>query len=284
MRTALLLPLLPVLALSAQAQPSFLWEARSDSGTVYLLGSIHLMRPDAYPLPDAIEHAYDKADVLVLELDMGEMQAGAMTLMQRGLYADGSTLCSHVADSTCALVETRLEGLEMLRPTLERAEPWLAGMLLTTTTLQQAGYRADLGLDLHFYTRAMADGKPVRGLETLNQQIDFFDTMPPEAQEAFLHYTLAEIDRAVEGVDAMAAWWKEGDADALYARAAADLDAQPDVRERLLTARNRAWIAPIEKLVAEGQTPLVVVGALHLLGPDGLIALLEQRGFTVEQR
>ncbi len=276
-----LLAFAPTLA-SAQT-PSFLWSATSEKGTVYLLGSIHLMRPDAYPLSEAIEQAYAAADALVFELDLDEMQTGAVTMMQRGLYADGSALCDHVTAETCALVAARIEESAMLRPVLERAEPWLAGMLLTTTALQQAGYQAELGLDMHFYTRARADGKPHYGLETLDAQVDFFDTMSPEMQEQFLQYSLAQVDQAVAQVDTMATLWKKGDAPALARLAFADLDAMPDFRARVLTERNTAWVPQIEALVSEGRTPLVVVGALHLLGDDGLLALLEARGYTIAQ-
>lgn len=284
MRPLLAATALLMLAPAATAQPSFLWEARSDAGTVYLLGSIHLMRPDAYPLPDAIEQAYATSDVVAFEIDLDEMQAGAMEMMRRGLYADGTTLCDHVADSTCALVNARLEAAGMAGPILERAEPWLASMLLTTTALQQAGYQADLGLDVHFHTRAKADEKPRRGLETFEDQIDFLDGMPPEEQEQFLHYSLREIETAVAQVDTMSALWKRGDAEALAALASADLDEMPAFRHRMLTLRNAAWLPQIEALVAEGHTPLVVVGALHLTGHDGLLALLEKQGFTVTQR
>ena len=268
-------------ALSAQ---SFLWEARSDSGTVYLLGSIHLLRPDAYPLPDVIEQAYAASDVVVMELDLDEMQAGAMTMMQRGLYADGSSLCDHVADSTCALVAAQLKNAERVRPVVERAEPWLAALVLTTTMLQQAGYQAELGLDMHFHTRASQDEKPRHALETLDQQLAFMDGMAPEEQEQFLHYTLREIGRAAAQVDTMTALWKRGDADGLATLAFGDLADMPGFRDRMLTQRNRAWVPQIEALLREGRTPLVVVGALHLLGDDGLLALLEARGFTVTQR
>lgn len=278
-----LLASLAALAATPLPAQSFLWEARSAQGTIYLLGSIHLLTPDAYPLAPAIEQAYAASDVAVFELDLGEVQAGAMALMQAGLYADGSALCDHVAPATCALVTSRLDSLAMLRPAVERAEPWLAGMLLTTGTLAEAGYRADLGLDHHFYARATADAKPTRGLETLAQQVAFFDTLPHAEQEAFLRYTLDEIDRAVASVDALVAAWKAGDAQALVALSG-DLDAMPALRARLLTERNRAWVPTLAALVAEGRTPFVVVGALHLVGPDGLLALLEAEGYTVTQR
>lgn len=272
-----------MLAPAATAQ-SFLWEARSEAGTAYLLGSIHLLRPDAYPLADAIERAYAASDAVVFELDLDDMQASAMTMMQRGLYADGTGLCDHVADSTCALVRARLGEAGMIGPVLERAEPWLAALLLTTTTLQQAGYQAELGLDTHFFGRAKADEKPRHGLETVEQQIEFLDGMSPEEQEQFLHTTLREIETATAQVDTMTALWKRGDAEGLVSMMAGDLDAMPEFRHRMLTARNAAWVPQIEALVAEGKTPLVVVGALHLPGADGVLALLEARGFTVTQQ
>ncbi len=282
MRT-LLAATLFALAPAAGAQ-SFLWEAHSEAGTLYVLGSVHLLRPDAYPLPAAIEKAYEASDVVVFELDLDEMQAGAAQMMQRGLYADGSSLCSHVADSTCALVASRLDALPAVRPFVERAEPWMAALVLTTTMLQQAGYRADLGLDAHFHARAVQDGKPRRALETLEEQIGFMDGLDPHEQEQFLHFTLREMERATTQVDTMTALWKRGDAAGLSALALDDLSDLPGFRSRMLTERNRAWVPPLTALVAEGHTPLVVVGALHLVGEDGLLALLEAQGFTVTQR
>ncbi len=280
MRT-LLVAAFCALAPAAPAQ-SLLWKATSPRGTVYLLGAIHLMRPEAYPLPDAIEKAYAETDALVLEMDLAQAQSEAGRVMARGLYADGSGLCDHVADTTCALVEQQAGAA--LAPAIGRMKPWLAGMTLSVAALQQAGYRPELGLDAHFHARALADGRPRFGLETMDEQIGFLDGLAPAEQEQMLYLSLREAARTVAQVDTLAALWQRGDADALLGLAGADLEALPQFRERLLAGRNRAWVPQIEALVAEGRTPFVVVGALHLLGSDGVLALLERRGYRVAQQ
>ncbi len=291
---ALVLALVPLVAAAQPEVPAaprpllprhFLWAVSDDDNTVYLLGSFHLLRPEVYPLPAAIEAAYADAEALAFELDLDTLQAQASALVRRGMLPAGTTLADVVAPATAARLDSAAVALGLPAGVFAPVKPWLAAMTVTTLAVQRGGYRVAAGLDQHFFARARTDGKPRRALETLDAQLDALDGLPAADQDAFLQTTLDELDGAVATLDRLTAAWQEGDAAALEAEAFGQRDRYSAFYAGLLDARNRAWLPQVEALLTgSDDDALVVVGAGHLIGEAGLVALLRARGHVVEQR
>jgi uncharacterized protein YbaP (TraB family) len=167
---------------------------------------------------------------------------------------------------------------------LKKFKPWMLAIALQGLELQKAGFDPQLGLDKHFYDAAVAGGKTVEGLETIDFQISRFDEMTKEQQDRLLADTLKELDREKSSISKLADAWKTGDTATIEQVMLKDLKNDPAMYQRLLVDRNRNWLPKIEALFSRQGRAFVVVGAAHLVGPDGLVQMLKTKGYTVEQR
>jgi uncharacterized protein YbaP (TraB family) len=167
---------------------------------------------------------------------------------------------------------------------LERMKPWLAAMTLAVPALRRAGFDPAFGVDRHFYDRAKAAGRPVRGLETVAYQIERLDSLPMPVQVEMLRAVLGDVDTQVASVGAIVSAWTSGDVAALERLLLQEFRASPEVYQRLLVERNRAWTPQIAACADEPAPCLVVVGGAHLVGPDSVVAMLRQAGFSVDQQ
>jgi uncharacterized protein YbaP (TraB family) len=262
---------------------SFLWRVESPSTTVYLLGSVHLMQADAYPLSPAIEDAFDGARVLVFEVDLDQLTGAALKLLAAGSLPEDQHLRDVVPDQIWELVESRLVELGMDVAGVQGMRPWLLAVSITSSELARAGYAGTAGVDLHFFERAKADGKRTIALESIDDQVGFFAGLSPEEDAAFLRYTLDELDTIIPMVDELMANWRSGNVAEVEALLIDAYREFADLFRRLVSDRNRNWLPQIEELLAGDEPAMVVVGALHLVGEQGLLELLRQRGYRVEQ-
>jgi len=292
MRRPLLLTALLALTLSAApaaqtGNKSFLWKVEGQNGAVaYLLGSMHVLTPEFYPLSPAIEQAFIASNTLVEEVDLDEMSdpVQMMGALAKAMLTDGRTLDQLVAPATFAEVKRRAEkaGLPLLA--MQRMKPWLAAITLMAPTLQAAGFRAELGVDRHFFDRAKTAGLKTQALETLAYQLDRFDQLAPKLQEDMLKATLEDLDTQVANVGALAKAWAAGDAKGIEVLLLGAFLESPELYDRLLVERNRNWIATVESCLQQKSACFVVVGAAHLVGPHGVPTLLEKKGYKVTQQ
>lgn len=273
--------LLPV---GAEAR-SFIWKATKGEATVYLVGSVHMLTEDYYPLAPALESAFEQSDLLVEEIDLGEMLArdSQMKMLSRGLLPAGESLRTVLSAETLAAVRARTTALGLPFEPLLQFKPWMLALTLLGVEWQKAGFDPRLGLDRHFYDRAIVDRKPVQALETLDFQLSRFDEMTMPEQDRLLASTLKELDTQIGAVTELADAWKAGDAATIEGIVLQALKEEPKLYRRLLVERNQNWLPRIEALFERRGQAFVVVGAAHLVGADGLIKLLEARGYTVEQ-
>ena len=273
-----------VTAQAAEAK-AFAWKASGKGGTIYLMGSIHVMSASFYPLNPALEAAFKDSDLLVEEVDMAEMldPMAQMAMLTRGMLPSGQSLDTMLAPATLALVKKVTGDLGADGGPLMRFKPWMLAIALQGLELAKAGFDPALGLDQHFYEQAKAGGRAVQGLETVEFQISRFDGMTLEQQDRMLAETLKELATETATVGKLGDAWKAGDVATLERIALADLKSDPVMYQRLLVERNRNWMPKIEALFARRGRALVVVGAAHLIGPDGVIAMLKAKGYTVEQ-
>jgi len=268
------------------ATRNFLWKASgTQGGVVYLVGSVHMLTKDYYPLSPALDSAFKDSDLLVEEADLAEMlSAGAqLQMLTRGMLPSSQSLDKVVSASTFALLKKRVEGLGLPVEALLRFKPWMLAMTLEALEWQKAGFDPELGLDKHFYDRAQTDGKTVQGLETLDYQVSRFDEMSMDQQDKMLANTLKDLDTEMGNVNKLADAWQAGDAQAVERIVLQDLKQDPLMYQRLLVERNRNWLPKLEALFGRRGHAFVVVGAAHLIGPDGLLAMLRAKGYSVEQ-
>lgn len=261
-----------------------MWRVESDSTVIYLLGSVHALPPDAYPLDAIIEKSFDSCSRLALELDlsssaMPDMQAA---LMSKGMFKGKEGLADYLSKETYDLLSEALrrEGLDIRM--FARFKPWVVGMLLMTLDLQKAGLEFQSGVDAYFQKRAETSGKTTLGLERVDDQIVIFDSMSASAQEEFVRQQLLDDSTSGKQLQGLVDAWRRGDVDLLAAELEDEMGS-PELYERMVTRRNRNWMSTIESFLMLRDRTMVVVGALHLVGKDGIVEMLRQRGYRIEQ-
>lgn len=260
-----------------------LWQVEGEHGSVLLLGSIHLLREADQPLPERVQAAYQHASRVVMEVTPDELApAASRAALQRvGVSAAGRSVAELLAPAQMQQAQRLAAGAGLDLRQVAAYEPWFATLLLYNGALAALGYDGALGVERQLAAWAEADGTPVDGLETLDEQLQLFKQLDAGLQVQVLMKTLAELagieDQAVQLVEA----WRQADLGALEQQLELDFTGFEPLRERIVTDRNRAWLPEVEALLAQEGTSLVVVGALHLVGGTGLPALLEQRGYKV---
>lgn len=260
-----------------------LWEVSQEEATVYLMGSVHMLRPEIYPLPDPLVEAFERADRVVFELDFAELDAAGPEMLTRGSYDDGRTLADDLPEDLHAEVQVQLREHGLPPTAFAGMKPWLAALTLSSLTVQQGGYQVDAGLDMHFYERASEEEVEVRALESIDEQIQVFEELGREAQVAYLRSTVEEMDDMVDRMDELTALWQAGDAAGLADVLTASLAEHPELERRILYDRNEAWVPQIQSYLHGTGTTTVIVGAGHLVGDGSVVDLLQREGYAVQQ-
>ena len=263
----------------------FLWKVTGKTSVVYLVGSVHLLTKDYYPLSATLDRAFKESDLLVEETDLAELMAPASQtqMLARSMLPSTMNLESVISPATFALVTRRAGDIGMPIEPLKRFKPWALALVLSSVEWQKAGFNAELGLDRHFDDQARAQGKRVQGLESAEYQISRFDELTMEQQERLLTGILKDLDAEMTNLTALVDAWKNGDARAVEQIVLKEVKQDPLMYQRLLVERNHNWMPQLEALLARPTPTFVVVGAAHLVGPDGLVTLLRARGYRVEQ-
>jgi len=266
-------------------EPAMLWVAHGKQNTVYLLGSIHLLRQRDYPLPSAIDLVYDEADIIVMELDMDDLDfVDVFTTMRELGVLDGATrlrdlLGSELHAQAAAAAEATAVPLELLQD----SEPWLAAITVQELLAMRAGFSAELGVERYLSDKAANDGKPIVGLETVAEQLGYLDGLAMDAQNQWLVHSLVDGLRIEMLADPLVTAWRVGDIDYLERELIHEAKMSPAVHDALLVQRNRSWIDKIVNYLDDQEDYLVVVGAAHLVGDDGVVDLLAKRGVAISQ-
>ena len=277
---ATLVPLLALLlALPAQADKLSLWRIRTSSATLYLLGSIHAVKADTYPLPAPMEAAFAQADTLVLEVDMSRLspQEISRAIARRGHYPQGQTIRDALTPDTWRALSAWLDTRNIAYSGIAHTRPWLLAINIQMGALQRLGYDPAYGIDRHFYQEARRAGKRIEALETWQQQIGLLSDMPAKVQDVELRATLASLDHTRKDMATLVDAWRHGDVDRLYSLYMRDAHSDPQLDRwmtRLTVDRNERMAAKIRGYLSKGGHWLVVVGALHMGGPRGLVKLL----------
>jgi len=268
-------------AAQAASEAPFLWQVKGAKATHYLLGSVHLLPSAARQLPEGIVQAYRSADELVFESDVDAL--ASRELGQRLLVAAKAPkgLAGEVDAATLSRVRQRMRGLRMPAAQCENFRPWFCALSLELYAYQRAGFSGDYGLDRRLHAAARTDGRTVAWFEAPERHIGLFTAMAAPLSAQFLDAALAEDGLKAEDPAEMYRAWRDNDSARIEALIAELKRDYPAVHEHLLVARNRAWLPELQRRLARRERQLIVVGAAHWLGPDGLIASLRAAGYTV---
>lgn len=283
----LLIPGIPANLANADdaGHPVTLWEARGANNSVYLLGSIHLLRKADHPLPAVIERAYNDAEVLIMEIDMDDLDplASQSALNAMGLIQGDTTLEDMMGEKMYQRALDAAAQIDIPLDMLARTEPWFAAMTVEMMALTRIGFDPGLGVEMHMSAKAGVDGKPIEGLETFDEQLGFLDGLSLPAQRKMLLSTLEESAELVEMMDDLILAWRHGDVDFLETEMLESLAEHKELNKVLVTDRNARWVSQIGKLLHDDDDYLVIVGALHLIGDDGVPNLLARKGVPIQQ-
>jgi uncharacterized protein YbaP (TraB family) len=262
-----------------------LWVVKGAHNTVYLLGSVHVLRPSDSDLPPEALHAYAEARALVMEIDLNGADTGAMLANDASLETlpEGQTLAGVLGPDVYARFGAHARALGLDPDTFSSFQPWFAALAMQQAELSQQGFEPGAGVDEQFAQRAASDHKPIIGLETIDEQLGIFAKLSAEQQRRFLLYTLDDADETVHSAEAVVSAWRSGDIHALETLLLDSSQEYPELFRMLTTDRNRRWLPTVTGLLQESQDYLVIVGALHLVGHDGLVQLLQQAGYQVVQ-
>lgn len=263
------------------ARPA-LWAVRDGDTSVYLFGTVHMLRPDLRWFQGPVRAAFDASDALVLELVMPP-QAETQTLLDTLGRTPGAPTVAALPPAEHAKLDIALRSAGLSDRALDRDEPWLAALTLSLLPLQKLGYDDANGAERVLQTAATKAGKQVAGLETAAQQFGYFDHLSAAAQRRLLTDTADGLADTGRIIDATITAWSKGDADGLARLLNADLAKNPELRATLLARRNRAWAGWIRERMQTPGTVFVAVGAGHLAGDESVLALLRQAGLKVER-
>jgi len=265
-----------------------LWTVQGEHNTVYLLGSIHVLRARDGGLPKVADDAYRDAEKIVMEIDMDDALAGdptalAATMQQMALLPAGQSLRT-VLGSDYAKVQQHAQQTGIDLAVLDPFAPWFAATALLQVELAKRGFSSELGVEETLAKRAVADHKPIQGLETAEQQFAILAHLPIPMQKKFLMMTIDETDNLDAQINDLLSAWQSGDTDRLARLLSDEFKEAPELYRPLTEDRNRAWVGEIAGMLHDREDYLVVVGALHLVGRNSVVDLLRQRGYQVTQQ
>lgn len=269
----------------SQDKKNFLWKAQSNTANVYLLGSIHVMKKDIYPLDSKIEDAFKRSNTLVVEANISDMgKIDMQKLLTNAFYSGNDTLERHVSRETYELIRKETERLGLPIQMINKQKPWIIALTLSSLELMKLGFTPNDGIDMYFLSRA--GGKRIVELESVDYQLELFSSFSDNEQELFLIQTLKELKILGHEMDKLLRAWKSGDTKGM--EEIISKGSNEDIRigrilEKLNDERNRKMTSRIEEFLKTKDSYFVVVGAAHLVGNKGIIEMLKAKGYSVEQ-
>ena len=266
-------------AATTDADPA-LWVVKDNDTTIYLFGTVHVLRPGLSWFDEAVKTAFDASDEVVLELVMPDDATAQAAVMKHAVNTSGTTLTAMLPEDERAAYLQSLTNIGVPPAALDQYQPWFAATNLSIMTLMKAGYDANSGAEKVITAAAKEAGKPVSGLETMDQQLGFFSGLSQPSQIALLTSTVEELPNATKMTDDMVAKWGAGDPQGLGELMNESLRETPELSKVLLADRNARWAEWINTRMAKPGTVFIAVGAGHLAGNDSVQAMLAKRELT----
>lgn len=273
-------------AVKVDATPA-MWKVKGVHGTVYLFGSVHVMKPDVQWETAKVKAALAESGMLYLEIpdvDPEAMKALQPLALQMGMDVE-HPLSTKISKEDVALLDTAVKGLGMPgESSFEPLKPWMVYTILSVLPATKAGYAADSGIDAKLAVEAKGQKKPIKGFETAEEQLHFLADMPEAQQVEMLHKTLIDLPKSQTELDEMVADWTRGDVDKIAAMENDEMKVKyPDLYEKLLVKRNQHFAEVLTGMLKDPATGtvFVTIGAAHLAGPDSVTKMLDKGGFSV---
>ena len=261
-----------------------LWAVKDADTTVYLFGTVHVLKPGLSWFDGAVQKAFDTSDELVLELVLPDDQAEvAKVTLPMAMDQSGKPLPQKLDPETLAAYQATLTGLGLPANAFDAFEPWFAGVTLSVLPLTKHGYDPNQGVEKQLTAKAKAGAKPISGFETLTEQLGFFDTLPEVEQVSFLKSVVKDIDKLGPQLDKMVLLWGKGDPDGLAVTMNESMEATPELAKTLLFDRNARWADQIKTRMDKPGTVFVAVGAGHLAGEKSVQDYLAERGLKAQR-
>lgn len=256
-----------------------LWVIRDADSTIYLFGTVHVLRPQTLWRWTDVEEAFDSADQIWFEISNPDDQAAMMPLVQQHGLSPDRPLNSLLTASENAELDAAANALGMPAGGMNTFRPWLAGLTLSLSPLVKAGYDPQSGVELRLKARAEAAGKPIHGFETIDEQVRMLAGLPEARQLEFLRGVLDGYEDATTELDGLVNAWARGDVRAVERLGVTEMRREsPTIYRAMLTDRNTNWAGQIQTLLDGEGTAFIAVGAAHLAGPDSVQTILARRG------
>lgn len=261
------------------------WKVSDADSTVFLAGSVHLLREKDLPIPAAFDRVYAEAEEIVFEIDMATMMRPetAAEMRELGSLPQGEQLSDRFSDATMTRLRSYLKDRGMPEDFFETYTPGMVFLLLSSFEASRVGAKPELGLEMTYFAKSVKDKKPSRGLETIAYQISRLNRFDPLQIEELINGTLDEQPESEKTLDAITEAWKTGQAADLADVIGESETFSEELREILLVQRNRNWIPEIEKALATDRDVMFLVGAAHLVGEESVVDLLREKGLEVTQ-
>jgi uncharacterized protein YbaP (TraB family) len=262
---------------------SSVWKVEKNGSYIFLGGTIHLLTPADYPLPEAFDIAYQQSDKIVLEANLDEMKTPQFqaNILQMLSYPKGQNLQLALREDTYQALglysKSRGIPIEGLLP----FKPGMVSMILSITELQRLGFVGE-GVDAFYQAKALADSKPMGQLETAEQQLAFISEMGQGQEDDLINSTIQEMEKLPQMMAEIVGAWRNGNLKQLETTTDSTMKDFPRIYDELVVKRNNAWIPKIEAMFNTKEIEFVLVGGLHLPGKPGLIAQLKSRGYRIE--
>ncbi|MGH7617168.1 MAG: TraB/GumN family protein [Gemmatimonadaceae bacterium] len=250
--------------------------------TVYLLGSVHLLNPEAGTLPPEVDSAFARAKVVAFETSLDSLQARAPELLALARNAPGTTLRSLLTPAGGAKADSILKGYGLSVDALAQFKPWFAAIAMTQIVIQRAHFQPQYGVDAQINLRAHAANKPTTGLESVDFQMHLFDSFTPAQQEEML-LSASPLDSSAAELVSIKDAWVAGNTAKLDSVLNNSMRDSPALFDKIVVERNKSWIPKIDAMLQGTTDALVVVGAAHLVGKQGVVEMLRAQGYTVDQ-
>ena len=265
---------------TTDADPA-LWVVKDDDTTIYLFGTVHVLKPGLSWFDEAVKTAFDKSDEMMLEIVMPEDQAAvAKTMMPLAMDQSGKTIPSRLTADELKAYQAAMVSVGVPANAFDSFEPWFPAMTLSVLPLTKLGYDPEQGAEKLLTKFAKAGNKPVSGLETLEEQLGFFDKLPDTQQVAFPNSVVKDMDKLGPMLDKMVVLWAKGDPDGLAVAMNESMAATPELAQMLLYDRNARWADQIKTRMDKPGTVFIAVGAGHLAGQKSVQDYLKDRGLT----
>lgn len=262
-----------------------LWKVQSPHNTLYLLGSVHVLKESDYPLPAVIRTAFSNATVAVFETDIGQMEEPAtqLKMLSQCRLPEGESLKQVLTAGTYQKLKAHAGEVGLPMSALDGLKPVMAAVSVEMVEMQKLGLDPQYGLDQHFFKLARRAGKKLVPLETVDFQIDLLTGLSREEGELMVKTTLEDIDNTRNLLTDMLTAWRTGDAAGLEKLLNQARVEAPTIFKRMVTDRTARWVPKLKELANGTQPGIVIVGAGHLVGPNGLVDLLQKAGLKVTQ-